>query len=139
MRIITEAGVYTAPDGGEPNDWVVHLSTGDLSLGTYCIPAGGLDDQTPHTEDEIYVVRSGRATLKTGPGTAEAGPAEADTAEAGPAKAGTPEVSSAEVGPGSVIFVPAGETHTFTDVTEDLALLVFFAPPYGSRAPGSAT
>jgi quercetin dioxygenase-like cupin family protein len=124
MRIIAEAGIYTAPEGGEPNDWVVHLSTGDLSLGTYCIPAGGLDDQTPHTEDEIYVVRSGRATLKAGPG-----PAEASTAEA----------STAEVGPGSVIFVPAGETHTFTDVTEDLALLVFFAPPYGSRAPGSAT
>jgi len=126
MRIIAEAGVYTAPEGGEPNDWVVHLSTGDLSLGTYCIPAGGLDDQTPHTEDEIYVVRSGRATLKAGPGP---GPAEVSTAEA----------STAEVGPGSVIFVPAGETHTFTDVTEDLALLVFFAPPYGSRAPGSAT
>jgi mannose-6-phosphate isomerase-like protein (cupin superfamily) len=119
MRIIAEAGIYTAPDGGEPNDWVVHLSTGDLSLGTYCIPAGGLDDQTPHTEDEIYVVRSGRATLRAGTGTAEA--------------------STVEVGPGSVIFVPAGETHTFTDVTEDLALLVFFAPPYGSRAPGSAT
>jgi hypothetical protein len=129
MRIIAEAGIYTAPEGGEPNDWVVHLSTGDLSLGTYCIPAGGLDDQTPHTEDEIYVVRSGRATLKVGPGPAEARTAEASTAEA----------STAEVGPGSVIFVPAGETHTFTDVTEDLALLVFFAPPYGSRAPGSAT
>jgi len=114
MRIIAEAGIYTPPDGAEPNDWVVHLSTSDLSLGTYCIPAGGLDDQTPHTEDEIYVVRSGRATLKAGTGTAE-------------------------VGPGSVIFVPAGEIHTFTDVTEDLALLVFFAPPYGSRAPGSAT
>ena len=124
MRIIAEAGIYTAPEGGEPNDWVVHLSTGDLSLGTYCIPAGGLDDQTPHTEDEIYVVRSGRATLKTGTSTAEAS---------------TPEISTAEVGPGSVIFVPAGETHTFTDVTEDLALLVFFAPPYGSRAPGSAS
>src|SRR2546426_472932 len=28
-------------------------------------------------------------------------------------------------------------THTFTDVTEDLALVVIFAPPYGSRAlPG---
>ncbi len=144
MRIIAEAGIYTAPDGGEPNDWVVHLSTGDLSLGTYCIPAGGLDDQTPHTEDEIYVVRSGRATLQAGPGPAEAGPAEAGTAEASTAEVSTTEVSTtevstAEVGPGSVIFVPAGETHTFTDVTEDLALLVFFAPPYGSRAPGSAT
>ena len=119
MRVITEAGAYSAPDVAEPNHWIVHLSSDDLSLGTYCIPAGGLDDQTPHTEDEIYVVRSGRATLKAGTGPAG--------------------VSTAEVGPGSVIFVPAGETHTFTDVTEDLALLVFFAPPYGSRAAGSAT
>ena len=114
MRVIAEAGAYTAPDVAEPNHWIVHLSSDDLSLGTYCIPAGGLDDQTPHTEDEIYVVRSGRATLKTDTGTAA-------------------------VGPGSVIFVPAGETHTFTDVAEDLALVVIFAPPYGSRAPGSTT
>jgi mannose-6-phosphate isomerase-like protein (cupin superfamily) len=112
MRVITEAGAYSTPDVAEPNHWIVHLSSDDLSLGTYCIPAGGLDDQTPHTEDEIYVVRSGRATLRT-------------------------ETGTAEVGPGSVIFVPAGETHTFTDVTEDLALVVIFAPPYGSRAPGS--
>jgi mannose-6-phosphate isomerase-like protein (cupin superfamily) len=111
MQIIAEAGVYSAPAGAEPTDWVVHLTTADLSLGTYCIPAAGLDDQSPHTEDEIYVVRSGRATLRTNTGTAE-------------------------VGPGSVIFVPAGETHTFTNVTEDLALLVLFAPPYGSRAAG---
>ena len=114
MRVITEAGAYSAPDVAEPNHWIVHLSSDDLSLGTYCIPAGGLDDQTPHTEDEIYVVRSGRATLRT-------------------------ETGTAEVGPGSVIFVPARETHTFTDVTEDLALVVIFAPPYGSRAPGSTT
>ena len=112
MRVIAEAGAYTAPDVAEPNHWIVHLSSDDLSLGTYCIPAGGLDDQTPHTEDEIYVVRSGRATLRT-------------------------ETGTAEVGPGSVIFVPAGETHTFTDVAEDLALVVIFAPSYGSRAPGS--
>ena len=110
MRVIAEAGIYTPPGGAEPNDWIVHLSTDDLSLGTYCIPAGGLDDQSPHTEDEIYVVQTGRATLVTTSGTAA-------------------------VGPGSVIFVPAGEQHKFTEVTEDLALLVVFAPPYGSRAP----
>ena len=41
------------------------------------------------------------------------------------------------VGPGSVIYVPAGEEHRFTGVTEDLALIVIFAPPYGSRSlPG---
>jgi len=111
MRIIAEAGAYTAPDGAEPNDWIVHLSSDDLSLGTYCIPAGGVDDQSPHTEDEIYVVRSGRATLVTTSGIVD-------------------------VEPGSVVFVPAGERHKFTEISEDLALLVVFAPPYGSRAPG---
>ena len=34
MRIIAEAGAYTPPDGTEPNDWTVHLSSDDLSLGT---------------------------------------------------------------------------------------------------------
>jgi len=111
MRVIGEAGMYTPPEGGDPNHWVVHHSSDDLSLGTYSIPAGGLDDQTPHTEDEIYVVQAGRATLVTPSGTAA-------------------------VGPGSVVFVPAGEAHRFTDVTEDLTLVVVFAPPYGSRAAG---
>ncbi len=37
------------------------------------------------------------------------------------------------VGPGSVVYVPAGEAHRFTDIEEDLAVLVFFAPPYRSR------
>ncbi len=110
MRIFGEAGTYTPPDGGDLNHWVVHASSDDLSLGTYSIPAGGLDDQTPHTEDEIYVVQAGRATLVTPSGTVT-------------------------VGPGSVLFVPAGEAHRFTDITEDLALVVVFAPPYGSRAP----
>ena len=108
MRVIAQAGTFTPPDGGEPNHWIVHLDSDDLSVGTYSIPAGGLDDQTAHTEDEIYVVRSGRGTLVTSSG-------------------------NAEVGPGSVVFVPAMETHRFTEILEDLALLVIFAPPYGSR------
>ena len=109
MQIFAEAGTYRAPSGTELNDYTEHLISEDLSLGTYSIPAGGTDDQSPHTEDEIYVVRTGRATLVTDSGTAP-------------------------VAPGSVIYVPAGETHRFTDVTEDLALIVVFAPPYGSRA-----
>jgi mannose-6-phosphate isomerase-like protein (cupin superfamily) len=110
MQIISDAGTFKLPTGAEPNDWVEHMASDALSLGTYSIPAGGLDDQSPHTEDEIYVVQSGRATLVTPSGTAE-------------------------VGPGYAIFVPAGEPHKFTEVTEDLALVVVFAPPYGSRAP----
>ncbi|MEV4541450.1 cupin domain-containing protein [Micromonospora echinaurantiaca] len=113
MRIIEGAGVWTPPVGAA-NDWVEHLRVPDLSVGTYCIPAGGVDDQSPHTEDEIYVVTAGRARIAT-PGGA------------------------AEVGPGSVIFVPAGEEHRFVEITEDLALLVVFGPAYGSRAPGPPT
>jgi mannose-6-phosphate isomerase-like protein (cupin superfamily) len=109
MQLIERAGTYTPAPGGEPNDWIVHLENDDLSVGTYSIPAGGVDDQEPHTEDEIYVVRSGRGTLVTDTGTVP-------------------------VEPGSVVFVPAGETHRFTDITEDLALIVVFAPRYGSRA-----
>src|SRR3977135_4427841 len=106
MQIFAEAGAFKPPPDGEPNDWIVHLNSEDLSLGTYSIPAGGVDDQEPHTEDEVYVVQAGRASLVTASGTAS-------------------------VGPGSVIFVPAGETHRFTDITEDLALVVVFAPQYG--------
>ncbi|MGC4869003.1 cupin domain-containing protein [Micromonospora sp. DT53] len=110
MLIIEGAGRWTAPTG-VANDWVEHLRVPDLSVGTYCIPVGGLDEQSPHTEDEIYVVTAGRARIVTPDG-------------------------AAEVGPGSVIFVPAGEEHRFDEVTEDLALLVVFGPAYGSRAPG---
>jgi mannose-6-phosphate isomerase-like protein (cupin superfamily) len=108
MQVIEGAGRYTPAKDGEPNDWVEHLASKDLSVGTYCLPPGGLDNQQPHTQDEIYVVRSGTATLVTDSGTAE-------------------------VGPGSVIFVPAHERHQFTNVAGDLALLVIFAPPFGSR------
>ncbi|MFE1951879.1 cupin domain-containing protein [Streptomyces sp. NPDC059524] len=107
MEIIEGAGAWTRP-GDDDTDWTEQLRRPDLSVGTYCIPAGGKDTQSPHTEDEIYVVTAGRATITT------------------------PD-RSAEVGPGAVIFVPAGEEHRFTDITEDLALLVVFGPAYGSR------
>jgi len=92
----------------EPNDWVEQLRTKSMSVGTYSIPVGGVDDQLPHHEDEIYVVTTGRAKLVTPGGTED-------------------------VGPGDVLFVPAEEEHRFTEITEDLALLVFFAPPYSGR------
>ena len=41
MQIFAEAGAFRPPSDGEPNDWIVHLTTSDLSLGTYSIPAGG--------------------------------------------------------------------------------------------------
>ena len=112
MIDLTVAADFTAPDPGESVHWVEHLRVHSMSLGTYSIPAGATDDQEPHTEDEIYVVQAGRATLQTASGTVP-------------------------VEPGSVIFVPAGETHRFTDITEDLAVVVVFAPPEGSLADGA--
>lgn len=102
MRLIEHAYAGTAPN------YVETLRTKDMSVGTYSIPAGGVDDQVPHREDEIYVVTAGRARIVT------------------------PD-AEAEVGPGSVVFVPGGEEHRFFDVTEDLTLLVLFAPPYSGR------
>jgi mannose-6-phosphate isomerase-like protein (cupin superfamily) len=109
MRIIEGAGAYTAPSDARGLDWVEQLRVPDLSVGTYCIPVGGVDTQSPHTEDEIYVVTTGRATIDTDSGTAR-------------------------IHPGDVIFVPAGERHRFVDVEEDLALLVIFGPAEGSRS-----
>jgi mannose-6-phosphate isomerase-like protein (cupin superfamily) len=109
MRIIDDAGRFMSPSAPDPTHYVEHMRSTDLSIGTYSIPAGATDDQTPHTEDEVYVVTAGRATIVAGG-------------------------EEASVGPGDTIFVPAGEEHRFVDVVEDLALLVFFAPPYESRS-----
>jgi mannose-6-phosphate isomerase-like protein (cupin superfamily) len=109
MQVIEGAGSWTAPPAGTPNDWVEHLAVPALSVGTYCIPAGGTDDQTPHSEDEVYVVTGGRA------------------------KIWSPD-ATADVAPGSVIFVPADEEHRFIDVAADLSLLVVFGPAFGTRS-----
>jgi mannose-6-phosphate isomerase-like protein (cupin superfamily) len=109
MQVIAGAGQYTRPVAPFGTHWVEQFRVPDLSVGTYSIPVGGTDDQEPHTEDEIYVVTSGRASF------------EADG-------------KRVEVGPGSVIFVPAKEPHRFSDVTEDLAALVLFGPAEGSRS-----
>ena len=46
------------------------IRTHDLSVGLYVLPAGATDPQGPHTEDEVYYVVSGRATIMVG----DAGP-----------------------------------------------------------------
>jgi mannose-6-phosphate isomerase-like protein (cupin superfamily) len=111
MQLIDNAGRLTPTADGSAH-WAEQLRVPDLSVGTYSIPAGGTDDQEPHTEDEIYVITAGRARLIAGPGGAE----------------------RLAVGPGSVVYVAAGEVHRFADITEDLAALVLFAPAEATRA-----
>jgi mannose-6-phosphate isomerase-like protein (cupin superfamily) len=105
---LTAAGTYTDPQG-EGTHWVEHLRVPAMSLGTYSIRAGATDDQMPHAEDEVYVVVAGRGGFEA---------------------AG----HRVEVGPGSTLFVPAYEDHRFVDISEDLTLVVVFAPAESSEA-----
>ena len=75
-----------------------------LSLGLFVAAPGHVDLQSPHAADEVYVVVAGRAAL------------EVDGVR-------TP------VEAGSVAYVPPGVPHRFVDVTEDLRVVVVFAPP----------
>jgi mannose-6-phosphate isomerase-like protein (cupin superfamily) len=74
-----------------------------MSAGLYVLPAGGTDRQKPHREDEIYYVVRGRARFVAGS-------------------------EDREISAGSLIFVAAQVGHRFYDITEELAVLVFFAP-----------
>jgi len=104
MQVITGAG----ENPGTGMSWVEHLRVTDLSVGTYSIPAGGTDNQEPHTEDEVYLVTAGQAVLESGG-------------------------DRIAVRPGSVIYVPAGEVHRFAEIVEDLAVIVVFGPAEYSR------
>lgn len=74
-----------------------------MSGGLYVLPAGGVDHQKPHREDEIYYVIRGRARFKAGS-------------------------EDRQVSTGSVIFVAALAGHRFYDIEEELVVLVIFAP-----------
>ena len=74
-----------------------------ISAGIYVLPAGAVDPQKPHTEDEIYYVISGKANIRI-----------------------DSEIRS--VAEGSVIFVEAGADHRFFDIEQELVLLVVFGP-----------
>jgi mannose-6-phosphate isomerase-like protein (cupin superfamily) len=74
-----------------------------MSAGLYVLPVGGADPQSPHLEDEMYYVVRGKARMTVGS-------------------------ESQPVGAGSVIFVEARAEHRFYEITEELAVLVFFAP-----------
>ncbi len=74
-----------------------------MSAGIYVLPPGGIDQQAPHNEDELYYVIRGQAKMIIG-------------AEQRPVSAG------------DVIFVDAGIEHRFMDIEQELVLLVMFAP-----------
>jgi mannose-6-phosphate isomerase-like protein (cupin superfamily) len=80
-----------------------------ISMGVYHLPVGGKDPQHPHAADEVYVVLAGRAVLEA-------------------------EGERLEMQRGRVVSVDVGADHRFVDVTEDLSVLVVFAPPDSPEA-----
>jgi len=85
------------------------LRVPSLSLGVYRLPAGDVDPQNPHTEDEVYYVVDGKALIRVG-------------------------TEDRSVGAGSIVYVAANVPHRFHTIEEDLTVLVFFSPAEYSRA-----
>ena len=79
------------------------LKIPDLSMGLYVLPAGRTDPQSPHTEDEVYYVVSGRGKIKV---------SDEDRA----------------VQAGSIVYVAKNVEHRFHSIEEELTVIVFFAP-----------
>lgn len=83
--------------------YVEFLRVPAMSSGLYLLPAGAADPQQPHSEDEVYYVVRGRGQIRV-------------------------EDEDQAVEAGSFVYVSAHIPHRFHTITEDLAILVLFAP-----------
>lgn len=68
----------------------------------------GTDRQSPHAQDELYIVASGHARFEH-------------------------KAAMTEARAGDVLFVPAGEDHRFHDMSEDFVTWVIFWGPVGGE------
>ena len=73
----------------------------------------GPDTQSPHRQDELYIVQAGAAVFR---------------------KAG----ETRNIGPGDVIFVEAGAEHRFEEFSDDFAVYAVFWGPVGGEEPRQA-
>ena len=107
-RITRDEAAAMVPTAAGRRDVAV-FAHGTLVVEYYA-PAG-VDRQTPHARDELYVVLSGTGWFVNGD-------------ERHP------------FAPGDVLFVPAGTVHRFEDFTEDFATWVMFYGPDGGEREG---
>jgi mannose-6-phosphate isomerase-like protein (cupin superfamily) len=73
-----------------------------LSCGVYTLPKGARDLQSPHDEDEVYLVVRGKGRVRVGG-------------------------EERQIGPGSLLYVRATSEHSFFEIEDEVTLLVFFA------------
>ena len=92
--------------GGEP--FAPAFGHGTMTVELYA--PRGVDRQTPHRRDELYVIVSGRGQYVHG-------------------------ALREPFGPGDVLFAPAFMEHRFEDFTDDLVAWVIFYGPDGGEQP----
>jgi mannose-6-phosphate isomerase-like protein (cupin superfamily) len=95
-----------------PEKYLEFVRVSAFSVGIYVLESGATDLQTPHSEDEVYYVVSGHAKMRTD---------------------SEGNFNSFDVSPGTIIFVPAKVDHSFYEISERLAVLVFFGPEHDSQ------
>ena len=83
--------------------YIEFLKVPAMSMGLYTLAAGATDPQRPHNEDEAYYIVSGHGQIRVG---------DEDRA----------------MQPGSIIYVAKRVPHKFHSISEDMQILVFFAP-----------
>ena len=81
--------------------WISFLQGENVLTGIYHLKSGEQDMQKPHDTDEVYYVIDGKAKF-------------------------TADNKVSVVSKGSILFVKAEVAHRFTDIEEDLLVLVFF-------------
>lgn len=91
--------------------YVELFARGSLSLELYA--PRGHDPQSPHDQDELYVVQQGSGTFRRGDETCQ-------------------------FAAGDVLFVPAGIEHRFEAFSDDLCVWVIFYGPKGGEVPAGA-
>ncbi len=102
MNVFTLSDVMAAREqSGELYHEFLRVPT--MSVGLYQLVAGATDPQEPHAEDELYYIVQGQAQIQV-------------------------DKEHTAVKAGSMVFVAANVDHRFHSITEDLTVLVFFAP-----------
>lgn len=111
-RVLRAEDLRTRLPGAPTEQWpdgipfAVGLAHGSMSVELYA--PMGVDRQTPHAQDELYVVQQGSASLRI-------------------------EARTYAVSVGDVAFVRAGEDHRFEEFSEDFATWVIFWGPTGGE------
>lgn len=109
IRSLPAAATARYPEGAP---FVQMLAHGSMTVELY--RPEGVDLQTPHTQDELYIVVSGRGEFTCG-------------------------ADRTAFGPGDCLFAPAGVAHRFTAFSADFATwVVFYGPQGGERSAAPA-